>query len=223
MKWRDTKVMFEPWLGNEYDSGIVGRRVLILGESHYHDCADDSVCKDCAKRDDYHRRLTPTVVNGWCEGDRRSPLSYRVPGLFGLEPREFWRKVVFYNYVQGIVAKKPRVRQKDELWTEKNNAEAFQTILDCYRPQRILVLGKKLWTNLPSDEGPLNGKPPRPEYNLTVSNNIGSYNKVDECCYWYESRSGIPALAMPIMHPSAPRFQLDQWRQPVAGWLNYAQ
>ena len=90
MKWRDSNVTFEPWPGDnpsaEYLNGIGRKRVLILGESHYHDCEDDESCINCATktaREDYHRRLTRTVVGGWCERDRRSPISYRVLKLFG--------------------------------------------------------------------------------------------------------------------------------------------
>lgn len=224
MNWKEKKVNFKPWQGDDYLSGISDHRLLILGESHHHNCAKDELCIRCSNepaKERYHRGLTRLVVKGWLGGNRKSRLSCHVPSLFKMEPDKFWPKVVFYNYVQDFAGDAGRIRPSKEMWADEDSANAFQAVLDCFEPDRILVLGKKLWTSLPSDRSVLGGRSPSPEPRLPVSNNIGSYNKVDECCYWYVSRSGAPALAMPIMHPSAPRFELAAWRRPVSNWLNF--
>jgi hypothetical protein len=215
--------MFEPWCGDEYKSGIEGRRVLILGESHYHNCDNDPPCREAETETDRelrHRNLTREVVEWWKDNPHPSPLSYRVPELFGIEKPKFWNKVVFYNYVQAFVGCAARVRPTEEMWADEGNAKEFQVVLDCFEPDRILVLGKKLWTNLPSSPALLE-ESPREERGLLVSNNVGSYNDVDRFCYWYVAHSGKSALAMPIMHPSAPRFELAKWKRPVADWLSF--
>jgi hypothetical protein len=218
-----SKIVFQPWPGKDYKAGIAGHRVLILGESHHHDCTKDCECKKEVSndnRDTRHRMLTRIVVESWIDGSRRSPVSYRVPELFNIEQKDFWSRVVFYNFLQSFAGPKARVRPSEKQWTETNNAEAFQKILDHFLPDRILVLGKKLWTNLPSKNPPL-FKNPVEETGLSVSNDIGSYNDADRNCYWYYARSGHKALAMPIMHPAAIRYSRVQWTEPLAKWLSF--
>jgi hypothetical protein len=160
------------------------------------------------------------MVKSWKDQPSRIPISSRLPKLFKLNKSEFWGSVVFYNYLQSFAGTGARQRPKKEQWTAEESAEAFQDILDCFEPDRVLVLGKDLWTNLPSNPRIL-ARAPQRESKLPVANNIGGRNKVDEVCYWYITRSGKPALAMPIMHPSAPGFRHAIWIEPVTDWMNF--
>ncbi len=145
MDWTNSKVSFEPWQGSEYRAGIAGRRVLILGESHWHSCDVDPKCADENARADHHRSLTFTTVNLWKDHGHSSPVSRLVPRLFGMTKPDFWQHVVFYNYLQTFAGPGARCRPKEEQWTD-DSAEASQTVLDRFEPDRILVLGKDTWT-----------------------------------------------------------------------------
>jgi hypothetical protein len=57
---------FQPYAGERYKDGIQGRRVLILGESHRHDCekkGDPCNALALPQRIARHRTLTREVVN----------------------------------------------------------------------------------------------------------------------------------------------------------------
>jgi hypothetical protein len=217
-----SQASFQPWRGQHYTQGIEGQRILILGESHYHRCEDDRACDNLsdADRNARHSELTRNVVEWWKDHPHRSPLSHQIPKLFKMEKKVFWESVAFYNYVQAFVGPTARVRPNEELWNESRNAEAFQAVLDRLQPDRILVLGKKLWANLPSEK-PLLYRHPDGEPGLVVSNDSGSYDDSDRLCYWYYARSGQKALAMPVMHPAAVRFSASAWVEPVANWMSF--
>ena len=220
----NSKIVFRPWMVDGPLPTIQDRRVMILGESHYHDCENDQNCSGLndAERHARHERLTIDVVGSWREKPHRSPISHRLPKLFGLEDKNtFWQSVIFYNYLQVFAGPKARIRPSEEMWADSQNAEAFQEVSDKLEPDCILVLGKKLWSKLPSQVPPL-AYAPEPEYRLPVSGNVNSYHSVERICYWYRSKTGKRALSMPIMHPSAVGFDLTEWTEPVANWLGFS-
>ena len=210
-----------PCEGNKYASGIAKQRVLVLGESHWHSCDKDERCRNEAARDLHHRCLTIDVVTHWKDKPHSSPVSHRVPALFGMPKNDFWDRVVFYNYLQTFAGPRARDRPKSEQWNDPNSAKAFQTVLDYFEPNRILVLGKDTWTNLPSDPRTLI-RAPIPEPGLRLQHGSGNRNAVDEVAYWYLSRYGTLALAMPIMHPSSPRFPSHNWASTIDPWMSFS-
>jgi hypothetical protein len=222
METSNSKVVFKSWRGDDYKLGIGGQQILILGESHYHDCNEDPSCReepDGFERSRRHTELTRDVVRWWKDNPHRSPLSHQLPKLFNMDKPQFWASVAFYNYLQAIVGSRARMRPSEDHWASSENVAALQETLSDLQPDRILVLGKKLWQYLPS-KVPL-ARPPEDEPGLLVSNDMGSYDEVDRKCYWYYTRSDKKALAMPIMHPSAPRFVTKDWIEPVANWLSF--
>jgi hypothetical protein len=217
MNWSDTKVKFEPWTGTQYKQGIEGQRVLVLGESHYHSCDKDKECTDDISGESHHRNLTRDVVEHWKDKSHKSSVSYKIPKLFRKSKSEFWDSVIFYNYLQEFAGPGAGHRPKAKQWDDKDSAAAFQSVLDTYNPDRILVLGKDTWTYLPSNEAAL-FRTPIPEPRLQLQNNIGSRNAGDEVAYWYSSRFGNLALAMPVVHPSA-IFSAPDWFSSIDLWL----
>jgi len=218
----ESTIVFAPWIGDGYKAGIEGKRVMILGESLYHSCEDDLRCRDAdqSRRDALHREFNQAFIADCTNYPHSSPLSYRVPELFAMDKREFWPRVSFYNYLQTFAGPKARVRPGEDQWCSVESAIAFQEALDELEPDRVLVLGRKLWTYLPSDPKVL-ASSPEPEPRLPVPNPGRNYSGVDLHCYWYRCKSGQAALLMPVMHPSAPRFAIENWTDAVARWLRF--
>src|ERR1035437_9651261 len=126
-----------PWEGEYYKEGIKGKKVLILGESHYHNCekkGDRCNKLTPSQRHHRHRRLTIEVVEWWKDNPHKSPVSHAVPKLFEIGRYDFWGRVSFYNYVQRFVLA-PRDRPAEEDW--EKSTKAFQQVLDCLQPDRV--------------------------------------------------------------------------------------
>lgn len=165
-------VRFRPWVGDTYESGIQGKKILILGESHHHRCSrpgDPCSRLTPSQRTARHQNLTCEVVEWWSKRRVKTPVARIVPALFGFDRYDFWQHVGFYNYVQSFVLA-PRVRPTDMEF--ENSASAFQEVLDGLRPDRVLVLGKKCWLSLPGSEGPLHS-PPVPEPGVGAAEDLG--------------------------------------------------
>jgi hypothetical protein len=63
--------------------------------------------------------------------------------------------VVFYNYVQEVVAENAGIAPTAIMWA--NAVEPFWEVLNQLAPTHILVLSKRLWENLPpeGESGPV--------------------------------------------------------------------
>jgi hypothetical protein len=217
-----SSVRFQPWQGKRYRTGIAGKRILVLGESHYHSCdtpGDSCNGLSSEEQDARHQRLTMSEVEWWKDHPHSTPLSTAIPKLFEMNKSEFWERVAFYNYVQTF-SSAARVRPSTEAWGDDIAVESFQEVLDALEPDRILVLGKDLWRSLPSDEKLLACRP-RAEEDLPLLEKIGNHNAVDQIAYWYGSRSGHFALAMPIFHPASWGFRAAEWIPEVHKWMSF--
>jgi hypothetical protein len=135
---------FDPWIGSLYATeGIRGKRLLILGESHYggagceYPAFTSDVIRDMALRKGrlpFFSRVQRLVVGG--------------RGGFSNEERaDFWHRVAFYNYVQSSPGNSPRCRPTPEMW-EAASEPLRQTLLEL-SPHIMLVLGIELHRNLP--------------------------------------------------------------------------
>lgn len=214
-------VQFRPFKGKDYERGINGKKVLILGESHHHNCEKAGDCCNhltTSKRIERHRRLTCEEVEWWKQNPAKTPLSHALPKLFGLPRYEFWDHVSFYNYVQSFVAA-PRRRPNDEQF--KESAKAFQEVLNHLRPDRILVLGKQCWLSLPGNDDPVS-KPPIIERNIMASRRLGLRESNDGFAYWYYCRGKQWALALPIAHPSSFGFRSADYIDSIRKWMSFS-
>jgi hypothetical protein len=176
------KVFFRPWIGDNYSAGFCGRRVLVLGESHYQ--WDQGV--------DAYEELTNDCIREQIDGEWSKSFWTNIVITFlnrnpTLEDKsEFWHSVVFYNYVQEFAGFGPRISPTSEMWLASE--PAFWEVLDLLRPQSIIVLGYRLWSNLPDigDRGPHISTAPQ------------------EWTWWYPlGKSVLRALAYGIRHPAS--------------------
>jgi hypothetical protein len=132
---------FDPWIGNHYATGAFGgKRLLVLGESHYGDEGDlypgftAKIIREYALQKGYFRifpKIQRLVVGG--------------PGGFSnAERAEFWHKVAFYNFIQTILDYGGRPTY--EMWQAAR--EPFLQTVRELAPNIILVLGMELNRNL---------------------------------------------------------------------------
>ena len=148
---------FRPWIGEYYQQNMWGRRVLVLGESHYQWDENQPIDNwptltiECVKETiagEYTGRFWTNIAVAFL-----NPPSHHLPSL--AEKGEFWRTVAFYNYIQQGVGFGPYPNPTPRMWTE--SLPAFQSLLNTLQPELVIVLGRQNWWNvqgLGGQEGP---------------------------------------------------------------------
>lgn len=135
---------FDPWIGTRYrDAGLCGRKVLVLGESHYGDAGTEHAATtinvvELLGRKKRHRFFTTTQrLLDPAIGDRLPTNDERAA---------FWEHVAFYNYIQCFVGPNARFRPTNAMWSAA--LEPFKSTLEELRPDAVLVLGSELGAKL---------------------------------------------------------------------------
>lgn len=192
-------VFFDPWVGSCYDSGINGKKIMIMG--HVHVCSDCIECGIIKDRDEGCASLTNKAVKDYIKWRETGEYKKEYKGwlktyfnfakaFFGYEPDfkqekcELWDKVLFYNYVQRAVAD----------WNQKPNSEAyeksqvpFMEVINEYDPDIIIVWGADAFNNAPyggKDEEPI------------------TFENIKAKRYIYTLNSGKQCSMIKIHHPS---------------------
>lgn len=191
-------VKFYPWEGENYFRAPFGKRVLILGESHYE-------WKGSGPIDD-HPTLTQDLIEDQLAG--RYKIRFwthiavaflnKVPTL--AEKREFWHSVAFYNYVQQSAGAGARVRPAANMW--RDSEIAFNEVLETLKPEALLVLGYDLWKHLPR---PLTQDESLPTLAGSILTRAYSYN-------------GGACRAFSVRHPSS-GFNGRSWHPKIMAGL----
>lgn len=196
------QINFYPWVGENYLEGLSGKRVLILGESHYcpKELATDGICHPCCEKHKMERRCfsqTKDIIHEYVyfyhERERRERYQQTylcferaVCGkeLTTTEREFFWHHVTFYNYVQ-YAQTAPRRPLKSG--NAEDSANAFREVLDVLQPDCIIVWGIRLWQLLGWNE-------------LETNMNIEKYGYTPVYDYNFKGKI-IPAMA--VYHPSS--------------------
>lgn len=141
-------IFFKPWIGDDYQAGKrFGKRVMILGEAHYQ--WEETITP--------YPELTRTAIRNQIDGVYTYAFWTRVASAFlGHKPdltekREFWPSVAFYNYIQESAGFGPRIPPTSEMWTKSE--PGFAKVLNKHVPQVLIVLGYRLWNNIPDLAG----------------------------------------------------------------------
>ena len=212
-----SKINFKPWVGKKYhSSGYNGKKILVLGESHY--CSEElkkggrcyPKCRiECMN--DVCFTQTQDVVSDYIDeyrGDKYQQtflcFERAVFGkeISGTEREDFWNSIIFYNYIQ-FAQSTPRSNLRDE--TFNTSEEAFKEILKEYKPDCIIVWGCRLYSLLPSWGGK--------DCVLKVDN-----DSTDIFIYNIEGKN-IPA--MKVYHPSYPKGKSwTYWHKFYKNFLN---
>lgn len=186
---------FLPWEGTAYRSlGLGGRRLLILGESHY----DWGAGRD-------RPTLTQEIVEDYAASKTNHQFFNRVTRICegevsGVGRRLFWDRVAYYIFVQVMLKKGTRPTRSD--WAL--SGPIFESTLQNLAPDYLLVLGKELWDSMPSPSG-------------TVDLQVGSSLQAGR---WYATGERA-ALATFINHPRSRGFVVDRWSQVVRTLLEH--
>ncbi|MDP4275371.1 MAG: uracil-DNA glycosylase [Bacteroidota bacterium] len=129
---------------------------MVLGESHYcndkcENCGDLSItkCKEFTT-EVIHRLLK--YKEGKAEFETWMNTFIRFTNvIIGKQTnylvfKDFWNSILFYNYIQKTMSG-PRISPTEQDF--KKYFDAFLETVNEYKPDLIIVWGKRLWNNLP--------------------------------------------------------------------------
>lgn len=127
----------------------------MLGESHY--CGD--ACADCGSQAHpecagFTRKVVADYLNpanereGWMNTYLKFERSLVGRETTPAESRRIWDDIAFYNYLQ-VAMGGPRKAGTAEQYQAA--AEPFFSVLNRLHPDLLIVWGKRLWDNLPSE------------------------------------------------------------------------
>ena len=194
-------VIFLPWVGDTYHTGWNGKRIMVLGESHY-----------CASIEDAVPQITNRIIadlfdaESEHEGYKNTYIKF-ANALAGkkltlAEREKLWQSVLFYNYVQ-VPISGARIAPTTQEFAQ--SASAFFEILDTYRPDCVIAWGKRLYNNLPRQGYQL------PDLSLLNGDSIETWA--------YETTDKHLVQVLPITHPSA-AFVPDYWHEVMERFIN---
>lgn len=207
-----TNLFFLPFVGYDYSSGgIFGKRVMVLGESHY--CGEK--CADCGKvgKAGDCAAFTTNVIKTYLDPDtEREPwmntyLKFE-RSLVGHETdseerQKIWHSLLFFNFLQ-VAMDETRQAGTSEQYLQAQRA--FYEVLDQYLPEYIIVWGKRLWGFLPGD-----GRW-REEKDIVID---GQHIATGS----YRLGNGARARVMAVYHPSV-GYSWDWWHKVIHAFLN---
>jgi len=187
------KVFYKPWIGKNYETGgNFGKRVMVLGHSHYLENKSDATSNDTIE-------VVKTFLNPdrdfetWMPTFTKFERAVFNKELNQEEKEQFWQSIVFYNYMQEALSG-PRNEFDYELYTKY--FDPFIEVLEANQPDIIIVWGNEFFTALP--EG--NGKAGIPLYIDNIP-----YNK----SWIYILSNGHQVKLYAIKHPSVPSSRED--------------
>jgi hypothetical protein len=136
-------VRFSPWIGDQFQSGLRGLRLLIVGESHYG-----------PKNQNYDPGFTVNCVRNVVRGEWKLKFfgnlqSNLADAGLGVESptclrarKEFWERVAFYNYIQEMISA-PGIAPSTSAWERAR--EPFREVLNELQPNCVLFACKRLY------------------------------------------------------------------------------
>jgi len=199
--------VFHPWIGAEYGSvGIHGRRLLILGESHYESnpgevnvATQGTLTLECIQR----------AIQGDAGFGFYSKIADAVSGETLRTPEQcsgFWKRVTFYNYVQRLLNTAGERPSKADL---SSAAPAFFDLLRLVEPDAVLVTGKAVWDAISQFFPP-------------DARSIQTIFDQPSCTYRWEGITSSPILATHTVHPSFRfhvKFTDPTWQSRIARFV----
>lgn len=190
---------FLPWIGENYKKeGFAGRRILVLGESHY-----------CANAEDANEGITIEVIRAVIDKAAEfepymntfTKFAKALLGRAELTHEDkvlLWNSIAFYNYIQ-VPMPATRVAPSREDFAA--SSEPFFETLEALRPEIMIVWGSRLYNNLP--KGGMQGDDLKAPDGRWIET------------WRYFLKDGFPVRVIPITHPSA-AFSPDYWHEVIS-------
>jgi hypothetical protein len=126
----------KPWRGLNYESGINGQRVAIVGHSHHSNENDTE-------------NLTLDVISDIVSKQQSYKFFDQIRDYFGFQDSaDFWKRVMFFNYLPDSVGTDD---ERYKFGTEEQferGKERFWRILMDYRPQKVFVFSRTVWPKM---------------------------------------------------------------------------
>jgi hypothetical protein len=151
-------VFFTPWVGEYYFSQN-GKKILVLGESHYCEKLGNGSCEGCEGTSEPDCELTNIAVQKFLDYKQGKAAHENWMNTFtrftdillgeqvdSEEVVDFWDNVVYYNYVQQAI-EGPRIAPTEDDFI--NSEPAFFEVLKAYKPDLVIVWGRRLWKYMP--------------------------------------------------------------------------
>lgn len=137
-----TKLTWFPWIGSKYTKGINGKRLLLVGESHYAQDENGNFDPECY--DDYMNDKNSTqkiIESNIDQKEERIIFKNTYKSLLGTEDINkeiFWSNVSYYNFIQRMMETRedrPTKADYSQGWN------VFYELLKIIKPTHCLFLG----------------------------------------------------------------------------------
>jgi len=213
-------VHFLPWIGEKYDEGLSldeskglipcvggnGKKILILGESHY--CGDMSeatlnLTRNVVQR--YLGYLNGEEFESWMNTFRKFIRALVGREIDKEEEFQLWKRLSFYNYVQSALTG-VRFSPYEEQFEE--SVKPFFEVLKQLLPDCIIAWGYRLYDALPG------GKEYEGESGPQFSDGDGK-----EYDTWIYHVDGHEIRVLQMRHPST-GFSWDYWHKIIRDFLS---
>lgn len=202
-----SNIIFNPWIGKNYKTGgILGKKILALGESHYFGESEEVV--ELTKQTDFTSEVIEEYLNtngefeGWKNTYKKFERALTGKETTNADSRNIWDSIAFYNYLQAALSY-PRQPVPEKLY-EKSEGAFFEA-LEMLRPDLIVCWGTSRLYDMMSAKNwtPLNDK------------KIGDKNIKNGL---YELNDGTKIKAIWIYHPST-AFDWSYWHDVIQAFL----
>lgn len=129
---------FLPFVGRDYDSGLDGVRVLVLGVSHYGTTPDRQMT-----RNEFGECETAIRERNWSDFWKRLDcVLTRSPDPAPEDAAATWRHIAFHNFIQTLLPD-ASTRPSRPQWEEARTL--LPPVVRILKPHVILVVGGRNW------------------------------------------------------------------------------
>jgi hypothetical protein len=144
-----------PYYGSDYDTGIAGQRIAIVGHSHW---------RDDNERD--REAFTIEVVSKVISGEYQTKIAFwkQISGYFGCKDyQDFWNRILFFNFLPDCIGPPDeRFKSGSRVQIGRAPQRFFEIVRGQHhpRPNKVFVFSRKVWDCLAptlQQKGPLNG------------------------------------------------------------------
>ena len=209
-------VKFLPFVGDDYKKGIsfdedgnlifgsdekTGKKVLVLGESHYCDekLSDEEMASFTRDVLEWYLDVRKSADNAfWMKTFLKFERALANKITDSEESTNIWNHLMFYNYLQ-VPLKGARMAGSQDNY--ENASKPFFKLLEVFKPDYVIVWGHRLYEWLPNDNGC---------QGAVLSDGIET---------WEYNLGDNRIKVLPVCHPSAV-FSWDYWHNIIVELLN---